>query len=581
MVSVRIRLELPWLLLAAVAAFLPGLLLAAPGMESELTMPPELFKRLDQFEAHNLSKADTTFGQRQFQVAWKDYDAFIKEFPKSKAVPYAIYRKARCLHLDDKRYQAIKTYNEVLDFFPNIIEYAAPALYFIGIAYWDSGDKLEAHKAWAEMAEDKDYSKHDLAGDAINRLSGYLVEKGEVPKAMEYYERVGTEFRQKNPKAAEHAIKQVVAYYIRTKTDEAKLRDLYLKFQGFGDRVIKVPPDLSKDWGYWDSIRYYVRQQGQFGQAEQDVADRYWKYWAQAVDKLFLNNDDFRIEVAGWHLAYERSNEKWFKRLDDQFESYQKEGDAERILKWISLYAAHKNKVTQYYQKLDFAKLSQPLVLRLMTILYDQVRDPEMARSVFRLVRLDRMSDTEKASLARYFWDHDWSLAVLIYSKFDDTLFAKMETMRYWYRGRNVKEGLPLADDLVKEPKYAEEAMWCRAEFLVAAGKYEEAIAAYHQTSRMPDNLWAIVGCYKALRQLGQAVAQLTEIENFVPAQASRARMAIAQTYNEFGQRAQYIVELRNVLTKYEKSGESSQAHRELEAMGETRIKGGEGERDR
>ena len=74
--------------------------------------------------------------------------------------------------------------------------------------------------------------------------------------------------------------------------------------------------------------------------------------------------------------------------------------------------------------------------------------------------------------------------------------------------------------------------------------------------------------------------SQLTEIENFVLAQASRARLAIAHTYNEFGQRPQYISELRIVMKKYPKSDESSQAHRELEALG-VGSGGGEEERDR
>jgi Na+-translocating ferredoxin:NAD+ oxidoreductase RnfC subunit len=96
----------------------------------------------------------------------------------------------------------------------------------------------------------------------------------------------------------------------------------------------------------------------------------------------------------------------------------------------------------------------------------------------------------------------------------------------------------------------------------------------------MPDNLWAIVRCYKAMRQLAPAVTQLVEIENFVVAQAAKARLAIAHTYNEFGQRPQYEAELRIVMKKYPKSDESSQAHRELEALG-VKIGGGEEERDR
>ncbi|NBU11794.1 MAG: hypothetical protein EBS84_22820, partial [Proteobacteria bacterium] len=50
-----------------------------------------------------------------------------------KATSYAILRKGRSLQLLDKRFEAIKIYQEVLDFFPNDIKYAAPALYLIGV----------------------------------------------------------------------------------------------------------------------------------------------------------------------------------------------------------------------------------------------------------------------------------------------------------------------------------------------------------------------------------------------------------------------------------------------------------------
>ena len=135
---------------------------AAPQRQvQELTMPAEQFKRLEGLEAHTLKQADGTFKRAMqarekraelLEQASKEYDAFLKEYPKSVAVPFALYRKARCLHLDEKRFHAIRAYNEILDYFPNELPYAAAALYLIGQANWESGDKLEARKAWAEMA---------------------------------------------------------------------------------------------------------------------------------------------------------------------------------------------------------------------------------------------------------------------------------------------------------------------------------------------------------------------------------------------------------------------------------------------
>jgi TolA-binding protein len=554
----------------------------------ELTMPAEHFKRLDQFEAHSLQKADVTFAKAAqtrenrgvlLQQASKEYDAFIKEYPKSIAIPFALYRKARCLHMDEKRFQAIKAYNEVLDFFPNDVPYAAPALYLIGQANWESGDKLEARKAWAEMAEDNDYCRHPLAGSAIVQLANYLVERNEVLKALEYYQRAGVEFRDKNPDAAQAGISTLATYYTRTKPDEAKLRELYRKFRSFG-RPSKVQEDLSRDLDYWNTLRALVNGNGRFSEEQASDRDRYYKYWAGQMDRLFLDNDDFRINVANWHLAYERKNDAWFKRLDDQFNSYQREGDFDRILKWVSVYNQFKAKVTEYYSKLDFAKMKQDQIRRLMEILYDEVKDPEMAKRVFLMIKIDKLPDVDKEGLAKYFYKKDAEIVLYICDKFDDFDWGKMTKLRFFVAKKNSKDGLPLSEEMTKVDRFAKEALWAKADFLYGDAKFEEAIVAYRAVDDQPKNLWKIVDCYRNLRQMDSAIQQLREIEGFFLAVAPKAALAVAHVYNHFGQRPSYVAELRNVLKKYPKSGESSQAHRELEALGE-KIGGAVDERDR
>lgn len=575
-------------LVSVSAPMLVWCFLAIVAAAQELTMPPEQFKRLDQFEAHSLKKADDTFGKAiqapanrgvLLQQASKEYDAFIKEYPKSIAIPFALFRKARCLHLDDKRFQSLKAYNEILDYFPNDVQYAAPALYLIGQANWESGDKLEARKAWAEMAEDKDYCRHPLAGDAIVQLANYLMERNEVSKALEYYQRVGVEFRAKNPGAAQAGIATLANYYTRTKPDEGKLRDLYRKFQTFG-RTDTVPEDLSRDLKYWDTLRGLVNAKGKFAEDQAAERDKYYKYWAGLMDKLFLDNDEFRINIANWHLAYEKKTEAWFKRIDDQFNSYQKEGDFDRILSWVSLYSQYKAKVTEYYTKLDFAKMNQGQIRRLMEILYDQVKDPEMAKRVFLMIKIDKLPDQDKESLAKYFFKRDADIVMHICDKFDDFDWGKMTKLRFFIAKKNSKDGLPLSEEMMKVDRYAKEAQWAKADFLYGDRKYEEAIVAYRAVDDQPKNLWKIVDCFRNLRQMESAIQQLREIESFFVAVAPQAALAVAHTYNHFGQRAPYVAELRNVLKKYPKTGESSRAHQELESLGE-RIGGAVEERDR
>ena len=53
-------------------------------------------------------------------------------------------RKARCLHRLGGRFKAIEAYQEVLDYFPNRVRYAAAALYYQGLCHWRNGEEAKA-----------------------------------------------------------------------------------------------------------------------------------------------------------------------------------------------------------------------------------------------------------------------------------------------------------------------------------------------------------------------------------------------------------------------------------------------------
>ena len=80
------------------------------GSSGEVTLSSAEFSKLETFEAHAINKADKVFSQGNYDRAYAEYDSFILTFGKSKAVPYALLRKARCLHLSGKRFRAIKEY---------------------------------------------------------------------------------------------------------------------------------------------------------------------------------------------------------------------------------------------------------------------------------------------------------------------------------------------------------------------------------------------------------------------------------------------------------------------------------------
>ncbi|MDD5677560.1 MAG: hypothetical protein PHW60_06145, partial [Kiritimatiellae bacterium] len=143
-----------WLIMLAAACLLGSVL----GQEVDLAGDDK--KKMDPFEMHSLDKADKAFNEKQYRTAAAEYDSFLLEFPQSRVRAYALFRKARSIDLDNKRFDAISKYTEVLDYFPAAIPYAAGALYYMGQCYMDTGDPDNAHKVWVEMVHDNDYRKH-------------------------------------------------------------------------------------------------------------------------------------------------------------------------------------------------------------------------------------------------------------------------------------------------------------------------------------------------------------------------------------------------------------------------------------
>ncbi len=538
--------------------------------QGEVQIPPDVFKRLDTFEAHELSKADTSFNAKNYRQSLKEYDAFIVEFPRSAAVPYAILRKGRSLQLDDKRYDAIKQYDEIMDYFPNDVTYAAPALYYTGLAYWESADNEEARKAWAEMAEDKDYRQHIFAADAINRLAGYLASLDLHDKALKYFRQIAVDFRHRSPSAAAEAMARVIAYYMQ-RLDEPELRKFY-QDTGTFDRFGKVPADLADDGPYWHKVLDLIRRYGSFPDVQKSKRDEYYRYWVAQLGERFPADDGYRVAIINLQRIYEADETKWVERLDKQFEDHQKSDNWNRVLTWMEYLSAHKEKVITYYQKLDLAKMNYGQIVRLMSILYDRVGEPTMGRVVFGRLKLKQLTDAELASLARFFWKKDPELVEVICGNMRDQEFATWELLQFFVAQPNVKRALELAEKLLSSPTYAEEALWIKADLLFKEKQYKDAMMCYRQSSKQPASLWQIAECYSNMGELENAVQQLREIEMFF--KQPSAALRIAKLYQRAGMRAQQVAELRGVLKKYPQTGESSQAHRDLEALGE-RIGGG------
>lgn len=559
------------LLVAAAAA---AAVTVARGDEPEVQLSGAEFRKLEVYEGHALSHADQAYAKGQYRQAHAEYDAFILEFPRSSALPYALLRKARSLQRDNKRNEAVKQYQEVLDYFPNAVKYAAAARFRIGECHWNNGDIEEALKAWAKLADDKDYSKHFLAAGAINKLADNLLKQGRADEAVGYYTQVAADFRDANRDAANYAIEKAVYHHIRRDPDEEALRELYTDVGTFHHQRRKIEGDPAEDGTYWNYVRRYVWEYDRFGEDQGELRDRYYRYWAGVMDGRFAGWDDYRIDVIRLKQRYEKDTAAYLQRLDRQFADHQEPGDYGRIVKWIGVFGeAHTDKAMEYYRKLDFSKMDNGEIESLVKVLFDRVKNPEMAVNAFEKLDLSKMSDDHKHHLSRYFWHRDPDLVrrvCLSYSDRDRGLENLLDfyhwSARYRKRG-HAKEGIEVARELVNVPQYAQSAWWRMAEMLQWTGQYDQAITAYRQADNPPGNSFRIAECLAAQKKRSAAVGELRQIENFFENHAPEAAIRIAHLYKG-DDRKQYIAELRGVLKKYPQSRQSSQAHQELERMG-------------
>lgn len=528
---------------------------------------------LDPFEKHSLEKADKLFDSKQYGAAAAEYDAFILEFPGSRVLAYILLRKARAIHLDNKRYQAVKEYKEVLDYFPNAIDYAGPALYYAGLCHQENGDAEKAVKAWSEMAEDPNYSKNFLAAGALKMLAENFMGQKQYEQAVKYYEQAAIDFRKTNPDMARDVMWKVIEYRMKTDPNEPKLREFCKKTEGFEHNPAPVANDLLKDNKYWDWVMRHVRHYGgQINQLETEKRGKFFDYWAGVMEGKFPEWDDFQISGIEFKYQADQDLKKKFKCLDKQFNDYYKPEDYNRIVKWIGLFGGNDEKINEYYTKLDLAKLDNGAKEQLIFGLLNQ-KKYGMAQNVFSKLALNSMDDGHRDWLIRQLWWHvrsgfaEDNLA-RISESFNDPDYGRIMLVRYYHYFRDLDKGAPVAEKLSSSPNFAQEARLKLGDLYFWQNQFEKAIESYRQSDSPPGSLFQIAECYKQLGRLEKAVATYSEIENFFDSDASRAALGKAYLYRDAKIQEKYIAALRRILQKYPKSQESSTAHLELEKMG-------------
>jgi len=531
----------------------------------EVALSDADYKKLDSVEAAALAKADRKFAAKDYRVAATEYDIFLEEFPRVSAAAYALLRKGRSQMLDNKRNEAVRTFKEVIDYFPDAVLYAAAAHYYQAVCHFANGDRMNAVKVWQAMVKDKGYAKHTLAAPALMSLGDEFVRQGKHAEAVPYYEQAAVDFRSGNAEVARKAYEQACWIHVRVIPNEKRLRSI-----DFRHRTGKEPPDEEPGFDYWNGVLGSVNRWGGFGAGEEQQQAAYCKYWADLLDGKFLDKNEYRFGVAELRLRHEGDMAAWVQRVDQQFAATYKIGDHALILRCMQVFGSKKQKakVEEYYAKLDFSKMDNAAIYNLARVIVETLGDLAMARNACEKLDHAQWNDQDRNNFVGWVQHHDETMTVMVCQRMKDRDFGVYRLLQYFHWRRNHEKGLPLADESVKVPNYAAPAYWMKAELLEWSGKNEEAILAYRSSNREPDSLFRIADCFRRLNKKDEALAQLQEIENFFEAVAPEAAIRIAWIHRDAQDQKRYVGALRAIMKKYPRSGQSNTAHIELERLG-------------
>ena len=549
----------------------------AQARTKEITYPSKEFAKLDTFEGLTLQDADKLFLKKDYKGAYAAYKAYSVDFDKSKALGYVLLRMGRCLQLLDKRNAAIKAYQDVVDYFPDDVRYAAAALYYIGDCHRQNGDTAKQTAVWARMVKDDDYVTQANSGTALAFLGGAMSKLGKHDEAAQYNWRTAIAFLKSNPNAAKTARNAVIHHYVTRNPNHDKLKEFYVACSGFDGHGRKTNKP-QEDTRYWSTVLHTAV--GVKGESRSKVC----KYWAAKMGSSFADNDDLRKQLFDVQMAYENDRKLWMERLTKQFST--KPLTIKRVLHWCNYMRFDKKAMSAF-----FDQHGRPMVagmktnekIDLMNRLWHPLGMHDEIRAVLAGVSLQGLTDADIKKVAvfaeRLKTEED---VMRYYGKMKDKLFATKCRFDY-YNGRShrnkpyMEKALAEIPALSKSPKYAPGLDWSKATLLYGLGRYDEAIKAYNAANKQPDSTWGVTNCLIAMKDYARAIKTVRQLESLGGGVAAKAALRAADIYKLSGNKGKEVQQLRLVLKRYPKSGESSTAHNRLESYG-VALTGGEAE---
>ncbi|MFT4549150.1 MAG: TolA-binding protein [Verrucomicrobiales bacterium] len=577
--STKQALAVSFLVALMVFQFGTGTVAAQDRAGDEILYPSKEFSKLDTFEGLNLEDADKLYGKKDYKGAYAAYKAYSFEFAKSKALPYVLLRMARCLQKVEKRNAAIKAYQDVVDYFPDDVRYAAGALYYMGECHGLNGDDAKQTATWARMVKDDDYVTQPNSGTALTYLGNAMEKLGKHEQAAEYHWRTAVAFLKSNERAAASARSAVTAHYVRRNLNHDKLKEFYIAASGFDGRGNNTQ-DPEEDGRYWTTVLGTAI--GTRGEAA--LREKICAYWGAKMGDRFEEDDALRKLWCDVLLISEKAPAGWLARMDKQFA--EKPAEMNRVLQWCDYYTRDAEMRSEF-----FAKQSKSFIAGMKTdekmALMNRLRHPlgmhDEAQVVMRSIRTEGMDDKQLLSYAGFVANYEPEETVFrYYARLKDKPLATKARFDY-YNARthrnppNMEKALAEIPALLKDPDYAAGLVMRQAQLQQGLGRYEEAIKSYRTANEQPASTWGITDCQVALKQFGGAVKTAQGLESVGGDVAAQACFKVADIYRISGDKGKEVTQLRTVLKRYPKSKQSSEAHNRLETYGVALV-GGEAE---
>jgi len=477
-------------------------------------LPAERYKTLNVFERAQYDKAAQLLKQNSYKSAASEFEKFKVQFTDSPVISYILFMRGYCLHQSKHRNQAVKIYNEVLDYFSEEIADAAPALYFMGVAHIENGDTREGMTCMKDMATDEEYQKHPLAAGALARLAENHWRNKEPEQAVAYWKQVVRDFHKVSHTEANRARSNVTIYYIKKK-DYAAYEAWLVTDENRDDAASRCAVATNAmDRAHHSVFPDHLRQYSRFEQKERDAAAKacfdYFKArrpWFAKAERLW----DYQSRAVQFLCRYHRDKKERHAIVDEIVAGIKKETDK-------------KKRDGAYAWLIDRLR---------------EGRDYDRARYCIALMSEAPHAAYKEAEI--HFDQHQWTQAL-----------AKL--VQIGQMGDAGWAGRAL-----------ERRAWIHKDYLY---KYEEAVKLYRELNRPPWSLWQIQECYIRWGKLKEAITSLSEIENSFPDDAPKAAWYKASYYHEAKQGKMAVAQARKILKAYKESPEASQAHQLLEKYG-------------